>query len=77
MRAAITIRRLDPTTSQLRAIAWRAKNVSTAHRMLCLAMVPDGSDHKILGWFGFIDTRCDYPPSCGKPCRKGSVKIIS
>src|SRR5260370_24067492 len=46
MRAGIAITRLDLTASGLRAAARRAKNVSTARRMLCLAMVLDGSDRK-------------------------------
>jgi transposase len=46
MRAGIAITRLDLTASGLRAAARRAKNVSAARRMLCLAMVLDGSDRK-------------------------------
>src|SRR5258705_6245225 len=46
MRAGIAITRLDLTASGLRAAARRAKNVSAARRMLCLAMLLDGSDRK-------------------------------
>ena len=46
MRAGIAITRLDLTASGLRAASRRAKNVSAARRMLCLAMVLDGSDRK-------------------------------
>ncbi len=46
MRAGIAITRLDLTASGLRAAARRAKNVSAARRMLCLAMVLDGLDRK-------------------------------
>src|SRR5258708_16719894 len=46
MRAGIAITRLDLTASGLRAASRRAKNVSAAHCMLCLARVLDGSDRK-------------------------------
>jgi hypothetical protein len=77
MRTWTAIRWLDLTASELRAAVRRAKNVSAARRILCPAMVLNGSDRKNLGPFGIIDPRCACPPSCGEPCRKGSVKIIS
>src|SRR5260370_20515663 len=46
MRAGIAITRLDLTASGLRAAARRAKDGAAARRMLCLAMVLDGSDRK-------------------------------
>jgi hypothetical protein len=44
MGKAITITRLDLTASELRAAATKAKDVSAARRMLCLAMVLEGAD---------------------------------
>lgn len=44
MGKAIAITRLDLTAADLRAAATQAKNVSAARRMLCLAMVLEGSD---------------------------------
>jgi transposase len=44
MGSGIAITRLDLTASELRVAARRAKNVSAARRMLCLAMVLEGSD---------------------------------
>jgi len=44
MGTAITITRLDLTAAGLRVAATQAKDVSAARRMLCLAMVLDGSD---------------------------------
>ena len=46
MGAAVAITRLELTGSGLRAAASRVKDVSAARRMLCLAMVLDGSDRK-------------------------------
>ncbi len=47
MRAGIAITRLELTASGLRAAARRAKNVSAARRMLCLAMVQARISHRI------------------------------
>jgi transposase len=44
MGKAIEVTRLDLTAADLRAAATRAKNVAAARRMLCLAMVLEGSD---------------------------------
>ena len=44
MGKAIAITRLDLTATDLRAAATRTKNASAARRMLCLAMVLEGSD---------------------------------
>ena len=44
MGKAIAITRLDLTAADLRAAATQTKNASAARRMLCLAMVLDGSD---------------------------------
>jgi transposase len=44
MGKAIAIARLDLTAADLRAAATRTKNASAARRMLCLAMVLEGSD---------------------------------
>ena len=44
MGKAIAITRLDLTAADLRAAAKRAKDVSAARRMLCLAMVLEGCD---------------------------------
>jgi putative transposase len=44
MGKAIDVTRLDLTAADLRAAATRAKNVAAARRMLCLAMVLEGSD---------------------------------
>jgi transposase len=44
MGKAIAITRLELTAADLRGAATRAKNVSTARRMLCLALVLEGSD---------------------------------
>jgi transposase len=44
MSRGIAITRLDLTASELRTAAKRAKNVSAARRMLCLAMVLEGAD---------------------------------
>jgi transposase len=44
MARGIGITRLDLTASELRTAAKRAKNVSAARRMLCLAMVLEGAD---------------------------------
>ena len=44
MGNAIEITRLDLAAADLRAAANRAKDVSAARRMLCLAMVLEGSD---------------------------------
>jgi transposase len=44
MGKAIAITRLELTAADLRGAATRAKNVSAARRMLCLAMVLEGSD---------------------------------
>ena len=46
MGSGIAITRLDLTASGLRAAAKRAKEASASRRMLCLAMVLDGSDRK-------------------------------
>jgi transposase len=46
MGTAVRITRLELTASGLRAAARRAKTGSAARRMLCLAMVLDGSDRK-------------------------------
>src|SRR5258707_4562882 len=57
MRAGIAITRLDLTASGLRAAARRAKNVSTARRMLCLAIVLDGADPKTAADDSGMDTQ--------------------
>jgi transposase len=44
MGKAIAITRLDLTASELRAAAIKAKDVSAARRMLCLAMVLEGAE---------------------------------
>ena len=44
MGKAIEVTRLDLTAAELRAEATRAKSVAAARRMLCLAMVLEGSD---------------------------------
>jgi transposase len=44
MGKAVEVTRLDLTPAELRAAASRAKDVSAARRMLCLAMVLEGSD---------------------------------
>lgn len=44
MGKAIAITRLDLTASDLRAAAAQTKNASAARRMLCLALVLEGSD---------------------------------
>lgn len=44
MGKAIAITRLDLTAADLRGAATRAKDVSAARRMLCLALVLEGSD---------------------------------
>jgi transposase len=44
MAKAIAITRLDLTAADLRAAATKAKDVSAARRMLCLAMVLEGAD---------------------------------
>jgi hypothetical protein len=44
MGKAIAITRLDLTAADLRAAATQTKNASAARRMLCLAMVIEGSD---------------------------------
>lgn len=44
MGKAIAITRLDLTAAGLRAAATKAKDVAAARRMLCLAMVLEGSD---------------------------------
>jgi transposase len=44
MGKAITITRVDLSAADLRAAATRAKDVSAARRMLCLAMVLEGAD---------------------------------
>jgi transposase len=44
MAGGIAVTRLDLTASELRTAARRAKNVSAARRMLCLAMVLEGAD---------------------------------
>ena len=44
MSKAIAITRLDLTAADLRAAATQTKNASAARRMLCLAMVLEGSD---------------------------------
>ena len=44
MGKAIAITRLELTASELRAAATKAKDVSAARRMLCLAMVLEGAD---------------------------------
>ena len=44
MGKAVEVTRLDLTPAELRAAATRAKDVSAARRMLCLAMVLEGSD---------------------------------
>ena len=46
MGTAVAIIRMDLTARGLRAAANRAKDVSAARRMLCLAMVLDGTDRK-------------------------------
>jgi transposase len=46
MRKAVAITRLDLTAAGLRAAATRANSVSASRRMLCLAMVLEGSDRK-------------------------------
>ena len=44
MGKAVEVTQLDLTPAELRAAATRAKDVSAARRMLCLAMVLEGSD---------------------------------
>ena len=44
MGKAVEVTRLDLTPAELRAAATRANDVSAARRMLCLAMVLEGSD---------------------------------
>src|ERR1700751_6296007 len=44
MGKAIAITRLDLTAADLRAAAPQTKNASAARRMLCLALVLEGSD---------------------------------
>src|ERR1041385_9245306 len=44
MGKAIAITRRELTASELRAVATKAKDVSAARRMLCLAMVLEGAD---------------------------------
>src|ERR1041384_6730317 len=44
MGKAVAITRLDLTAADLRAAATKAKDVAAARRMLCLAMVLEGSD---------------------------------
>ena len=44
MNKAIAITRLDLSTVDLRSAAKRTKDVAAARRMLCLAMVLEGSD---------------------------------
>jgi transposase len=44
MGKAVEVTRLDRTPAELRAAATQAKEVSAARRMLCLAMVLEGSD---------------------------------
>jgi transposase len=44
MGKAVAITRLERTAADLRGAATRAKNVSAARRMLCLALVLEGSD---------------------------------
>src|ERR1700758_3016928 len=44
MGKAIAITRVNLTASELRASATKAKDVSAARRMLCLAMVLEGAD---------------------------------
>jgi transposase len=44
MGKAVEVTRLDLTPAELRAAATQAKEVSAARRMLCLAMVLEGSD---------------------------------
>jgi transposase len=44
MGKAVEVTRLDLTPAELRAAATRTKGVSAARRMLCLAMVLEGSD---------------------------------
>ena len=44
MGKAIAITRLDLTAADLRAAATQTKNASAARRMLCLALVLEGSD---------------------------------
>src|SRR5215467_12282142 len=44
MGQAIAITRLDLTAPELRAAARKTKDVAAARRMLCLAMVLEGSD---------------------------------
>ena len=44
MGKAVEVTRLDLTPAELRAAATRTKDVSAARRMLCLAMVLEGSD---------------------------------
>ena len=46
MGSGIAITRLDLAASGLRAAAKRSKEASASRRMLCLAMVLDGSDRK-------------------------------
>jgi transposase len=46
MGKAIAITRLDLTAADLRVAATRAKDASAARRMLCLALVLEGSDRK-------------------------------
>jgi hypothetical protein len=50
MGSGIVIARLDLTASGLRASAKRTREVSASRRMLCLAMVLDGSDRKPAAW---------------------------
>jgi transposase len=44
MGKAVEVTRLDLTPAELRAAATQAKDVSAARRMLCLAMVLEGTD---------------------------------
>src|SRR6266850_712402 len=46
MGGAVAITRVDLTAAKLRSAAGREKDGSAARRMLCLAMVLDGSDRK-------------------------------
>src|SRR5258707_12607021 len=68
MRAGIAITRLDLTASELRTAAKRAKNVSAARRMLCLAMVLEGAD------------RTTAAEACGmdivRPCGIGTIATM-
>jgi len=63
MGKAVAITRLDMTVADLRAAATRAKNASAARRMLCLALVLEGSDRTTSG------CRHARPSSIRRGCR--------